>query len=245
MWGERPPFFLFAHEHIALHEPAYMCVSTLKRAGERERTQAGHKCVCEVNKKTRSCWQGSLLDRCSRWTDSSNATGNVRKETEENERGRMGEGDGRRTGWRGWGIGFPLTVCLGSSTCSSLRSSHCGTSSTLGCLFLLLGPMCCGLVEAPKTGPGQDRLRRSLLCQWNTRIIVWSTSEYGFHSNTNYTTLTHLFSVAIYSSTVNLQQILFFRKWSVYKVIKGAESRQLQEIVDFSRFWSLCNFMPI
>lgn len=43
-------------------------------------------------------------------------------------------------------------MCLGSSTCSSLRSSHCGTRSTPGCLFLLLGPMCCGLVEARKHG---------------------------------------------------------------------------------------------
>lgn len=68
----------------------------------------------------------------------------------------MGErGEGRRKRGekkREWGIGFPLTVCLGSSTCSSLRSSHCGTRSTPGCLFLLLGPMCCGLVEARKHG---------------------------------------------------------------------------------------------
>lgn len=53
---------------------------------------------------------------------------------------------------REWGIEFPLTVCLGSSTCSSLKSSHCGTSSTPRCLFLLLGPTYCGLLAGPKHG---------------------------------------------------------------------------------------------
>lgn len=61
---------------------------------------------------------------------------------------KRGKGEGKRE----WGIWFPLTVCLGSTTCSPLRFSHCGTSSTPGCLFLLLGPTCCGLVEARKQG---------------------------------------------------------------------------------------------
>lgn len=45
-------------------------------------------------------------------------------------------------------IGFPLTESLGCPTCSSLKSSHCGTSSTPGCLFLSLGLTGCGAVEA-------------------------------------------------------------------------------------------------
>ncbi len=99
------------------------------------------------------------------------------------EQERMGErGEGRRKGEkkREWGIGFPLTVCLGSSTCSSLRSSHCGTSSTPGCLFLLLGPTCCGLVEARKTGPLPDHLHRSLSS--NRGKTNWSDLTYLHHN---------------------------------------------------------------
>lgn len=75
-----------------------------------------------------------------------------RKRVSKKEWEKGGKGDGKGEKKSEWGIGFPLTVCLGSSTCSSLRSSHCGTSSTPGCLFLLLGPTCCGLVEARKHG---------------------------------------------------------------------------------------------
>lgn len=91
--------------------------------------------------------------KCREWSDREWVRKNGRKGGREKEKGEKK---------REWGIGFPLTVCLGSSTCSSLKSSHCGTSSTPGCLFLLLGPTCCGLVEARKTGQVQDHLVSSL-----------------------------------------------------------------------------------
>lgn len=87
--------------------------------------------------------------KCREWSERERVRKNGRKGGREKEKGEKK---------REWGIGFPLTVCLGSSTCSSLRSSHCGTSSTPGCLFLLLGPTCCGLVEARKQGKSRTIL---------------------------------------------------------------------------------------
>ena len=56
-----------------------------------------------------------------------------------------GQTGAREGGKKARGIEFPLTVCLGSSICSSLKSSHCGPSPAPACLFLLLGPSHCGL----------------------------------------------------------------------------------------------------